>query len=79
MSAGPPKPRFFLDRDNSGHWYLVPEERRAEWDAWSNLDEDDEASWNEPTFAKRLNGHPARVTFTNPREATPATRSRKVT
>lgn len=60
--------RFFLDQDNSMHWYLVPESRRAEWSAWTNLPEDDEASWDAPEWARRLSGSPCWVTFTNPEE-----------
>lgn len=61
-------PRYFLDSDQSGHWYLVPEEKRAEWDDWTNLNEDDERSWNEPSYAVRLGGSPSNVTFTDPRD-----------
>lgn len=61
-----PRPeRFFLDLDGSAHWYIVPEARRAEWDAWTSLSEDDEASWDVPDYAKRI-GSPSSVTFTNP-------------
>ncbi len=59
--------RYFLDRDNSAHWYLVDESKRAEWEAWTNLDEDDERSWEAPDFARRLNTAPGFVTFTDPK------------
>jgi hypothetical protein len=57
---------FFLDRDNSSHWYLVPTPKREEWVRWTNLPEDDERSWDAPEFAKRLDGSPNRVEFQNP-------------
>jgi len=60
--------RFFLDQDNSCHWYLVQEQFRKEWDAWTNLPEDDERSWEAPSFAERLDGGPQQVTFTDPRQ-----------
>lgn len=58
--------RYFLGHDQSCHWYLVPAARRAEWEKWSNIPEDDEASWDEPAWAKRIGGDPACVTFTDP-------------
>ena len=58
--------RFFLAQDNSCHWYLVEAAKRAAWDAWLNLDEDDSASWTEPTYARALGGSPSEVTFAEP-------------
>ncbi len=60
--------RYFLAQDQSTHWYLVPAERRQDWDAWCNLDEDDAASWERPDWASRLDGDPSRVTFAEPRD-----------
>jgi hypothetical protein len=60
--------RYFLSRDNSSHWYLVPADKRAEWNAWCDLDEDDERSWDTPEWARRLSGSPSRITFTDPQE-----------
>jgi hypothetical protein len=59
--------RFFLDQDQSSHWYIVPESYRLEWAEWCELAEDDEAGWTAPEWAKPVGGHPALVTFTNPR------------
>ncbi len=58
--------KFFLDADNSGHWYVVPVSRRIEWETWSQLDEDDEASWDVPDYARRVNGAINGVEFENP-------------
>lgn len=60
--------RYFLDQDNSSHWYLVDASRRKEWSAWLELTEDDERSWELPDFAERLDGGPQRVVFTEPEE-----------
>lgn len=60
------KERFFLAQDGSCHWYLVPATRRAEWDAWRDLPEDDEDSWEAPKWAERLERHPSTVTFESP-------------
>ncbi len=51
MSEANATARFFLGRDESSHWYLVPVERKEEWDAWTELSEDDEESWDERSFA----------------------------
>jgi len=55
--------RFFLDRDNSSHWYIVPADRRAEWNAWRNIPEDDDRGWIVPDWVIPLNTHPNQVTF----------------
>jgi hypothetical protein len=58
--------RYFLDQDNSSHWYVVPVARQEEWDAWCNLDEDDERAWEVPSWARPVNGSHQRVKFENP-------------
>lgn len=58
--------RYFLDQDNDSHWYCIPLERRESWDAFCDLDTEDEESWNAPEWAKPLDGHPNGVTFENP-------------
>lgn len=59
--------RFFLSRDHSGHWYVIENRHRSDWFAWLQLDENDEASWTPPDFARRVNGSEEGVTFTNPK------------
>jgi len=59
------KDRYFLSKDNSGHWYLVQADKRKKWEAWCDLDEDDERSWEAPEFARRIDGHPSLVTFSD--------------
>ena len=58
---------YFLGRDQSSHWYLVPTEHRDEWEAWSGMDDNDEASWTTPEWACRIDG-PSFVTFTDPKD-----------
>ena len=60
--------RYFLGGDNSGHNYIVPVERRKEWNKWCNLDEDDPIAWNTPEYAVRVNGSIELITFTDPKE-----------
>ena len=54
---------WFLDSDHDGHWYLVLAAEREAWNAWLNLDTDDEAGWEVPSFASRINGSPSQVEF----------------
>lgn len=55
---------YFLDRDCSGHWYVVEEAHRDDWDQWCDWgSEDDERGWTEPDYAQRLDGSPSRVVF----------------
>ncbi len=59
--------RYFFDTDQDGHWYLVEEEHHAKWDLWVNLDQDTEAAWTHPEFAKPIGSHPSLLTFTDPK------------
>lgn len=59
--------RWFLDTDNDSHWYLVPVERKAEWNAWLDIDSDDEASWTAPDYVRELGCSPTCVTFVDPK------------
>lgn len=56
--------RYFIGVDNSGHQYAVPVAKENEWQAWCDLPEDDEAGWEPPEYAIRIDG---RFTFTDPR------------
>jgi hypothetical protein len=61
--------KYFFAQDNSSHWYKVQAEHRTEWNTWRSLDEDDEASWDEPEFAERLAMHPSNYNFSDLEEA----------
>lgn len=58
------KQRFTIVWDNSGHKYYIPVDKSNDWDAFMALEEDDEKSWDVPSFAKMIDG---RFTFTDPR------------
>ncbi len=60
-----PQARWFLDCDHDSHSYLVPADRRKEWERWIDLDQGDEASWVVPDFAIPTDGYHT-VTFTLP-------------
>lgn len=53
----------YLTTDNDSHWYVVPVAKRAEWDAWLEIDPDDERAWEPPSFARPVGGSPSRVEF----------------
>lgn len=57
--------RYFLDADQCGHWFIIPAEKRDEWNEFINVDEDDPAGWEMPEWVIYLNGSPTRVTFEN--------------
>lgn len=54
---------FFLDRDNDGHWYIVDNQRRSEWEAFLAIPSNDCASWNVPDYARPVGGAPNTVAF----------------
>jgi hypothetical protein len=59
--------RFFLAEDGDCHWFVVPVERRTEWDEWADLPSSDERAWTPPDYARAVGGSPsALVTFSNP-------------
>lgn len=64
-----PAERYFLDRDNDGHWYFVADSCRLEWEQWLGIPADDERAWSAPSFATPINGSHARLTFADPRTA----------
>ncbi len=61
-----PTVRWFIGCDQSLHDYLVPVAKRAEWDAWTQLDEDNTLSWIAPEWAIPFDGGPWAITFTLP-------------
>lgn len=53
--------RYRLDSDDDGHWYIVPDDKHAEFDAYI-FDPD----MNEfPEGIIPVNGHPSLITFEN--------------
>lgn len=58
--------RYYLSADNDCHWYVVPLARKAEWEAWLDIPEDDERAWEPPDFAIAVGGAPCLVTFSEP-------------
>lgn len=58
--------RYFLSQDNDSHWFVIPVARQQEWDAWREIDSDDERAWTPPSFARAIGGSPSLVTFCAP-------------
>lgn len=50
--------RYFLDNDEDGHWYVIPEGARKLWQDFV-----DSAFGEAPIFAIPIGGHPNLVTF----------------
>jgi len=57
--------RYVEVTDDSFHHYIIPVSRLDDWNAFVELDEDDPASWDVPSWAERIDG--GRLTFENPR------------
>lgn len=46
-------PRVYFVTDESSHNYTIPADKIEEWERFTELDEDDPASWDVPDFASR--------------------------
>ena len=55
--------KYFLDQDEDCHWYIIPNENRAEWDIWTNLDPHKKEAWIVPIFAEAIDGFPSSIAF----------------
>jgi|ERR1044071_7391279 hypothetical protein len=58
--------RFFMDTDGDCHWYIVPAEHRAAWEAWKASGEEG----NMPIVVTAIMSHPSRITFESPKDHT---------
>jgi hypothetical protein len=58
--------RYVLVQDNDSHWYVIPEGKQAEFNAWLEIDSDDERAWDAPEFAHAVGGAPSAVSFKDP-------------
>lgn len=56
--------RYFVDRDESGDYYIVPVRLKSVWESWclGGYEESDEP----PEGCKYVGGHAMNVTFTDP-------------
>lgn len=42
--------------DNDTHHYQIPKSKKDDWDTWCEISSDDEASWDVPEYAERVDG-----------------------
>jgi hypothetical protein len=56
--------RYFLDQDDDTHWYVVPEERRREWEEW--LARTGEHAWDVPPWVSPIDRSVNCITFEKP-------------
>lgn len=55
---------YFLDRDDSGHWYVVPVSQAKAWQEWlDSTDDEDFCSYAMPEGVEEVGGHPSLVSF----------------
>jgi hypothetical protein len=60
--------RYFLAQDDSCHWYIVRDDKRAEWEVWCDQDpySEDFDSYPPEGVAYSIGGSPHQVTFSLP-------------
>ena len=56
--------KFFLSQDESCHWYVIPALHREKWEAFLDIPEDDERSWDAPEWAVTVD-HASDIEFGN--------------
>lgn len=56
---------YFIDRSESGDWYLIPLDFKTEWERWRDGLVPEEESYNEPPFVQYINNYDD-VIFENP-------------
>lgn len=56
--------KYFLDQDESCHWYVIPAQYRKEWEDFLDIPEDDERSWDVPGWAVAID-HASSIEFEN--------------
>lgn len=59
---------YFLDQDDSCHWYIVESNHREDWENWLAAIYSEDQDWDDPIpdFAHRIGGSPSIVEFHSP-------------
>jgi len=57
--------RFRVVQDESCHWYIIPENKKDEWDEWAVSD--DAMDGVVPDWAEEANMHVSFLTFKDPK------------
>lgn len=55
--------RYVLNDDDDGHWYVIPADKKDEFEQWSCGGYETEP---QPEWAWQVGGHPNNVTFSQP-------------
>jgi hypothetical protein len=58
---------YMLVSDNDAHWYVIPASCERDWEDFREIPEDDERSWDVPTYAAAIGGSPSLLKFKQPR------------
>lgn len=56
--------RYFLSSDGDSRNYIVPMDKKEEWEIWTELDEDNPDRWTAPYYAVQVEGE--LLSFENP-------------
>lgn len=51
---------YIAVKDNDTHRYQIPRSKKAEWEVFCEIPEDDEKSWDVPEWAERIDGMPVK-------------------
>lgn len=51
---------YIAVKDNDSHRYQIPVSKKDDWDTFCEIPSDDEASWDVPEWAERIDGMPVR-------------------
>ena len=57
------EPRWILQNDDDGHWYVIPADKKDEFQEWSCGGYETQP---QPEWASQVGGHPNNVTFSAP-------------
>ncbi len=52
---------YILNKDDDGHWYVIPDNKQEEFNDWLN----DENNWEIPDYAEEIGGSYTLVKFKN--------------
>ena len=55
--------RYFIDRDENGHWYVIDASRRSAWEKWQENYERGDV----PKGADEIGGGPQLIEFSDPK------------
>jgi len=55
--------KFFIDSDDDGHKYLIPAEKRQEWEGWLKRFYWENSEEEMPTFVFPIGCHPNKIEF----------------